>query len=78
MFSGDKIWPHFQWNLGEFDPKIEKKIPIFKKKIIIFFFFNIGIYTQSKHLQASLSLMAIVCVITNFFFIDQKRHICAL
>ena len=40
MFSGAKLRPHFQWNLGAFFPNFEKKIPIF-------FLLKIGISIQS-------------------------------
>ena len=49
VFSGAEILPHCQWNLGDFFPNFEKKIPIFKKKdyffedsdfiYLLFFFF---------------------------------------
>ena len=57
---------------------IWKKIAIFLKN----FFLKIGNLIESTHtsymVTFSFNLMAIVCVIANLFFIDQKWHNCAL
>ena len=37
VVSGAEIWPHSEWNLGDFFFPILKKIPIFKKKTTTFF-----------------------------------------
>ena len=50
VFSGAKIRPHSQWNLGAFSPNFsEKKSQSSKKN----FFLKIGISIQSAHTQAT-------------------------
>ena len=44
VFSGAKMWPHSQWNLGAFFP-ILKKNPNLQKE----FFLKIGIFIQSTN-----------------------------
>ena len=72
VLSGAEIRPHSQWNLGAFFPNFEKKIPIFN-----FFFVEdwdfLSVNTHTSYMvKFSFNLMAIVCVIANLFFIDQK------
>ena len=85
VFSGAKIRPHFQWNLGAFFPNFEKKT-IFKKKkkkILRKLGFSFSHHTHKLNgdnllplnlISPSIFLMAKVCVIAiiNLFFIDQK------
>ena len=84
MFSGAEIRPLSQ--LSDFFPQFKKKYQSSKKKIyfiMIFFFFedwDFHSVNTHRHYMVifSFNLMAIVCVIANLFFIDQKWHNCAL
>ena len=71
--------PHSQWNLGAFFPNFGKKI---QSSQIFFFFEDWDFHSVNTHksymLTFSFNLMAIVCVIANLFFIDQKWLNCAL
>ena len=52
VFSGAEIWPHSQWNLGDFFPNFEEKnLNLQKKKKFVFL--KIGIFIQSPHTQAT-------------------------
>ena len=84
VFSGAKIRPHSQWNLGDFFPNFEKNMNL-QKKCCFFFvcfledwdFHSVNTYIHKLHtwqhsttiaFYFSFNLMAIVCVIANLFF----------
>ena len=67
VFSGAKIRPLSQWNLGDLFPNSKKKKTIFKKNYFFLNFHSITTHTSNK-VTFSFNLMAIVCVIANLFF----------